>query len=213
MLAVNNAVNARCPVKNLAVKNYLLANPDIKTVVIVAYWSTYFREDGPLTVQAGNERSKDSDIAKTALASTIQWLRSNNRQVVLIGPVPVYESSVPLVLALEKATGSKFLSSSMEKQRKKHASFFDVVNEAKRGSEEASFRFLDPIQWLCADDCKVMKDGTPLYRDSHHLSVAGAMALEPDLRHGLAAASTVLNNASQFSTTPQLVVSPNKNTL
>lgn len=31
----------------------------------------------------------------------------------------------------------------------------------------------------------LMKDGVPLYRDSGHLSVAGAMAMEPDLRRGL----------------------------
>ena len=30
-----------------------------------------------------------------------------------------------------------------------------------------------------------MKNGVPLYRDSHHLSVAGAMALEENLRLGL----------------------------
>ena len=30
-----------------------------------------------------------------------------------------------------------------------------------------------------------MKDGIPLYRDSHHLSVAGAMALEARLLMGL----------------------------
>jgi len=62
-----------------------------------------------------------------------------------------------------------------------------VVEEVKRGGE-ASFRFLDPIQWLCAAKCVVLKDGIPLYRDSHHLSVAGAMALEDKIFPGLAAA-------------------------
>lgn len=30
-----------------------------------------------------------------------------------------------------------------------------------------------------------MKGGVPLYRDSDHLSVAGAMAMEGDIRRGL----------------------------
>lgn len=198
MLEVNNAVNARCPVKNLTVKNYLLANPNIKTVIMAAYWSTYFREDGPLTAQVSKEPFKDSDVAKTALASTIQWLRANNKQVVLIGPVPVYESSVPLVLALEEATGRKFLNSSLDTQKKKNALFFEVVDEAKRSGEKALFRFLDPIKWLCADNCSVMKDGVPLYRDSHHLSVAGAMALHSDLHHELAKALIARGESSQI---------------
>lgn len=32
-----------------------------------------------------------------------------------------------------------------------------------------------------------MKDGIPLYRDSHHLSAASVMALENDLRSSLGA--------------------------
>jgi peptidoglycan/LPS O-acetylase OafA/YrhL len=184
MWGVDNAVKAICPVQNLAVKNYLLANPEIKTVVMSAYWSTYFRKGGPLTAQAGNPPAKGIDAAKNALTSTIQWLRDNGRQVVLIGPVPVYEKSVPLALALEKATDRTLLHSTMDEQRKKHASFFEVVNGASRGGG-ASFRFLDPIQWVCAEECMVMKDGVPLYRDSHHLSVAGAMSMEDKLSQGL----------------------------
>jgi peptidoglycan/LPS O-acetylase OafA/YrhL len=186
MLAVDNAVKAICPAQNLAVKNYLLAHPEIKTVVMSAYWSTYFREDGPLTAQAGNPPVKGINAAKNGLASTIQWLRANGRQVILIGPFPVYEKSVPLALALEKTTDRTLLHSSMDKQRNKHASFFEVVDGLKRaGGDGSSFRFLDPIQWLCAEECMVMKDSISLYRDSHHLSVAGAMALEADLARGL----------------------------
>lgn len=186
MLGVNNAIKAICPAENLAVKNYLLVHPEIKTVVMSAFWSTYFREDGPLTAQAGNPPAKGVNAAKNALASTIQWLRDNGRLVVLIGPVPVYDKSVPMALALEKATNRTLLHSSMDEQRKKHTSFFEVVDGVKREvGEGSSFRFLDPIQWLCAEECMVMKDSVPLYRDSHHLSVAGAMALEADLSRDL----------------------------
>ena len=121
---------------------------------------------------------KGTAAAQQALAATVQWLREHDRQVILIGPVPVYSQSVPLALALEAATGHRLLHSSASDQRSKQAPFLRVVDAVQPG---ASFRFLDPIQWLCHDDCQVMKDGVPLYRDSHHLSVAGAMALEADL--------------------------------
>ncbi len=189
MLGVDNAIpiyGPLCSEKNLAVKDYLLANPEIKTVIMSAFWSTYFRKNGPLTAQAGEPLVKGTTAAKTALALTIQWLIDNKKQVVLIGPVPVYDTSVPLGLALEQANGRKFKRSSMVAQRQKNASFFEVVESAQRG-DEASVRLLDPILWLCAPDCMVMKDGVSLYRDAGHLSVAGAMALEPDLRQGLRA--------------------------
>lgn len=183
MLGVDNAIKAICPAQNRAIKDYLLANPDIKTVLMSAYWSAYFKDDGPLSAAAGEPPAAGTRAAQAALISTIQWLHDNRRQVVLVGPVPVYETSVPMALALEKATGRALLHSSLSEQRQKHASFFEVIDSAKRG--DGSFRFLDPIQWLCAEECMVMKDGTPLYRDAHHLSIAGAMALEADLSHGL----------------------------
>lgn len=189
MLGVDNAVKATCPAQNLSVKNYLLANPEIRTVVMSAYWSAYFQVGGPLKAQAGNSHTKEVDVAKNSLASTIQWLRDDGRQVVLIGPVPVYEKNVPLALALEKASRRQLLHSSAEEQRRKHASFFEVVNAAQRTSS-GFFQFLDPIQWLCAEDCLVIKDGILLYRDSHHLSAAGAMALEAPLSEGLMTALT-----------------------
>ena len=169
MLDVDNANKPVCPTQNQAVKDYLLANPGIRTVVLSAYWSAYFREDGPLKAQAGNPPAWGSDAAKNALHATIEWLRDNGRQVILIGPVPVYEPSVPLALALEKATGRRILQSSSDTdQRKKNATFFEVV-EAEKHEGGAPFRFLDPIQWLCTPLCTVMQDGVPLYRDSHHL--------------------------------------------
>ena len=184
MLGVDNALKATCAVKNLAVKNYLLANPHINTVVMSAYWNNYFHENGPLTASTGNTPVKGTYIAKNALLLTIQWLRDEGKQVVLIGPVPVYEQNVPLALALEKAMDRKLLNLSTIEQRRKHASFFEVINEVKR-PWAGSFRFLDPIQWMCADNCLVMKDGVPLYRDWNHLNVAGAMALEANLYHSL----------------------------
>jgi SGNH domain (fused to AT3 domains) len=181
MLGVDNSAKVICHTQNLAVKNYLLAHPEIKTVIMSAYWSTYFRQDGPLTVHASSSPVSGIEAAKHGLESTIRWLRSEGRQVALIGPVPVYDKSVPLGLALEKATGRQFLRTTSGDQVKKHATFFDVVDSEQRASDGVNFRFLNPIDWMCVGECTVMKDRVPLYRDSHHLSVAGAMALQDKL--------------------------------
>jgi peptidoglycan/LPS O-acetylase OafA/YrhL len=185
ILEVNNAIKAICPSRNNAVKDYLLANPNVKTVVMSAYWSTYFREDGPLSKLTGNTTAHGTQVAQGALLSTIQWLRDNGRQVVLIGPVPVHEHSVPMALALAKVTNRKLIDSTFDEQHLKHSPFFKVVESIKRG-DGMQFSFLDPIQWMCAKNCVVMKAGTALYRDSHHLSIAGAMSLEDELSRELA---------------------------
>jgi peptidoglycan/LPS O-acetylase OafA/YrhL len=187
LLGVLNSIKSfgfSCPAKNQDVKTYLLANPDIQTVVMAASWTMYFREDGPLTSQAGNPHVNGLDAATAALASTIQWLRNNGRQVIVIGPVPVYDKSVPLGLALEQAMGIKFKPTSMATQRQKNAAFFAVVENETRDVGN-SVRLIDPIAWMCSAECIVMADGIPMYRDRSHLSVAGAMALELELRRGL----------------------------
>ncbi|MBK9346901.1 MAG: hypothetical protein IPN06_11000 [Burkholderiales bacterium] len=117
-----------------------------------------------------------------ALADTLDWLRANGKQVILIGPVPVYDKSVPLAQALEVASQRKLLHSTADQQRIKHAPFYEVVAAAQPGP---SFRFLDPVQWMCSSECITMKGGVTLYRDSHHLSVAGVEALLEQVAVGL----------------------------
>ena len=183
LFGVSNVNKAICTDQNLSVKNYLIANPDVKTVVMAAMWSAYFINEGPLTATAGYPVATGIEAASNSLTSTLQWLHDNGRHVILIGPVPVYDKSVPLSLALEQVTGRKFKTSSMAEQRQINASFYKVVDIAQRGGGD--FIFIDPIQWLCAQECMVMKGGIPLYRDSNHLSVVGAMSMEMYLRTGL----------------------------
>jgi hypothetical protein len=42
---------------------------------------------------------------------------------------------------------------------------------------------VDPVPWLCSDtECSTYLDGTWMYRDGDHLSVAGAEALTEEIR-------------------------------
>jgi hypothetical protein len=190
LLGVASSFRPECVKENLSVREYLRINPDINTVVMAAYWPAYFRTD-ELTATDGAPAAKGAQAASNALTSTIHWLRDNGKQVVLIGPVPTYDKSVPLALAQVQATGHLFVRATMNLERLKNSTFFSVVEATKHersDSAGSTFSFLDPIQWMCTKDCMVMKDGVPLYRDSHHLSVAGAMTLEPHLSEGLTTA-------------------------
>lgn len=184
LLGVSSKSRAACQRQNLDVESYLKANPAVRTVVLSAYWSTYFREGGPLAIEEAGT-SKDGILAAaTALDTTISRLLSQGLNVVVIGPVPVYDQSVPLVLALERATGNRWLTVSATEQWSKHRTFFEIARSVKwEGSN--SFRLLDPIEWFCTPTCALGKDVVSWYRDSHHLNVAGAKAMVSQLLPGL----------------------------
>ena len=174
-----SSIGAACRDRQAAMKAYLMAHPKIKTVVIAAFWSIYFRADGPLQLVSSAGKSLDGQAAAEAgLRATLQWLAQNQRAVILVGPLPAYGKSIPAVLALEVATGQMFGRSSASEERLTNAPFMAVVDEFEPGER---FRFVDPVPWLCAPQCELIRDGVSLYRDAHHLSVAGAMALTDEL--------------------------------
>lgn len=178
------AVNPECSERNLAIKNYLLAHTEIKTVLMSANWGWYFSDDTLLKDGRGGAASTSRvTVAQGALTSTVEWLLQHGLKVILIGPVPTYKKSVPLSLVMETATGRPQRQQlTASDQRSRHAPFFNVVAALEHRS---SLRFLDPIQWLCTSECAVVKNALPLYRDAGHLSVSGAISMEKQLTLGL----------------------------
>jgi hypothetical protein len=154
---------------------------------MAAYWSKYFRENGPLTKLSKNNQIKGIDVVKKSLMSTINFLINNNKKVILIGPVPVYEKSVPMDLAIELATGKKFIHSSLTMQRQKNVEFFNVIESAKSNNRGKLFNFIDPIQWFCSEDCLFAKNGISMYRDANHLSMTGVLEFQDHLSHEMIA--------------------------
>jgi peptidoglycan/LPS O-acetylase OafA/YrhL len=179
MLGISNEIKSDCRQQNDVVKNYLLAHPEITTVVLAGFWSDYFNGNLPLSVTTG---AKGTAAASKGLTDTLQWLRDNDRQVILIGPVPVYDKSVPLALALGAATNRNLLQSTELGQRARNFPFYKVVSAVQSSH---SFRFIDPIEWMCSGECVTMRAGVPLYRDANHLSLAGAQAMQDKLAIGL----------------------------
>lgn len=149
--------NTNCAGRNAEVAKYVL-RPSVDTIVLAAFWSHY----------EGQE---------SLLRDTIKLLNSNGKRVLLLGPVPIHAMQVPLALALEQQQGRTVLPPTTEAaQRQKHEQFYLSI----RGAELA-----DPVTWLCTPGCLTYANGQVLYRDAHHLSVAGAMLLVPRLKAAL----------------------------
>ncbi|MBC7445404.1 MAG: acyltransferase [Polaromonas sp.] len=184
-----SSIGADCREAQARVKAHLLAHPEITTVVMAGYWGNYFRADGPLrTASPAGGALTGQAAAEAGLRATLQWLAQHQRAVVLIGPLPAYGKSVPAALALEAATGHRFARSTADQQRLAGAAFTAVAGEFEGG---ALFRLVDPLPWLCAPQCALIRHGVSLYRDAHHLSVAGAMALTDELDAALDQAARV----------------------
>lgn len=175
--------NIVCRDKSLSIELYLSKHTEIKTVVLSAMWSRYFGVDGPLSVVDGDQLLKGEAAARQAFLSTLQWLKAHGKKVVLIGPVPVYDMNVPLALAFGSAHHHDFVFSNADVQYKKNELFFEIGNKFLSG---AGVRLLDPISWMCNEQCVVESDGVALYRDVGHLSVAGAMQYQPDIEAAFA---------------------------
>ena len=174
-----SAHRPNCPAVQAEVKAYLAAHPHIRVVVMAAFWGTYFREGGPLRmVPSAGQTIEGQAAAQAGLRATLQWLRQGQRTVMLIGPVPAYGKSVPAALALEVASGRQRARSSASEEHLTNATFLAVIDEFK---PDAQFHYVDPVPWLCAPQCRLIEGGVSLYRDAHHLSVAGAMMLKDEL--------------------------------
>ncbi|AEG93307.1 acyltransferase family protein [Ramlibacter tataouinensis] len=182
LIEVDSLLTPSCLRSANAVQQHLQAHPQLRSVVLAGFWSTYFRDEGPLRSVGPGLQLEGLEAARQALMHTLDWLHAHQRSTVLIGPVPVHDRSVPAALALERVTGRDLLDSSLAQQRQAHAAFLQIAQQMPQGPQ---YRWVDPLGWLCNGGCTVVRDGVPLYRDAHHLSLAGAMALKPRLDKAL----------------------------
>ena len=152
MVDMRNRINPRCPQVNTAVQQLLEQQPAMRTVVMSGFWSTYFREDGPIERGSPAHEVKGAEAARHSLHATVRWLQQQDLQVALIGPV--------------------------QAQDERHQLYRAAVEPLRTGGVPV----LDPMAWLCPDpQCRLEADGVPLYEDENHLSPAGAQFLLPQM--------------------------------
>tara|TARA_B100000941_G_C28468310_1_gene534915 strand:- start:844 stop:1431 length:588 start_codon:yes stop_codon:yes gene_type:complete len=164
--------NINCPIKNESVKNFILNNENIDNIIISGYWPAYLRKDTilPMRVSDISERA-DHEIAQLGFTKTIEWMLSLDKMVTMIGPVAVYDESVPLLLALNELFERDYLESNYDEQIKKSLNLNKIVSSFKN---DKNFYYIDALEWLCNPECKTKNNNLPIYFDSNHLNVSGA---------------------------------------
>ncbi|HEY2446560.1 MAG TPA: acyltransferase family protein [Rhizomicrobium sp.] len=167
----------------------LAARAEIKEVILEARWakyaegSTYGSEPNGRIVLADSVRGSadapdNHEVFFRGIERTVNELRRQGKQVVIVAAIPEIGWPVPAVLArraLAEDTSAiePSLGAYVDRQRFVLATF-DFLQK------NLGTAVLYPHKILCASGtCNVAVNGVPLYRDEHHLSVRGARQLVP----------------------------------
>jgi len=97
---------------------------------------------------------------------------AERRPVYLVRPIPEMPVDVPKAAARKQLIGKPLeISVSLKEYRARHALVWGAQDKA---SDDCGAHILNPLPWLCDDDvCDGLREGRPLYYDSHHLSEFG----------------------------------------
>lgn len=167
LLGVDSVASPGCQEHNNRVIDLLAEHSEIRIVVLAAFWSAYVK---PNALVADND-SLEGDFFSASMRLTVDRLQALGKTVVVIGPVPIYEASVPLRLALEHHRGFTTTRQDLKTYRAETKYFETAL------AFQHEVVVIDPGVWLCKPQCRQEANGRPLYRDSHHLSVLGAQTL------------------------------------
>jgi peptidoglycan/LPS O-acetylase OafA/YrhL len=187
LLSIHRPGERTCAEFNAAILEQIGGRPEIETVILAARWAMasigtrYKNESGRsmflVDLESGETEAGDNAaLFEIGLQRTIEALVKQGKKIVLVTQVPEVGHDVPSASYSAKLTGrdvNEMISPSIEEYRERTANVSRVF--ALLNSEHA-VTIIDPAKLLCDDtNCRVVMDGTPLYRDDNHLSLRGCV--------------------------------------
>jgi peptidoglycan/LPS O-acetylase OafA/YrhL len=168
----------RCLEFNLAMAQ-AVENLQPSLVILTAYWRFPNAEPAPLPSLGGNPADP---LFSRALEDAVARIRASGRRICLVRDVPDFPFDVAHALAMARRRGiavdfnSLTRAQAVEQQRFYDAQFDQLE---RRGL----FRSVNLREVLCASGhCRMQDDlGTPLYSDTHHLTIEGARFVEGEV--------------------------------
>ncbi len=157
----------------------LIKSSGVKAVMLVARWpaygSLYMLSDDASAGSWSPEKSRA--IFKRGLRATVAELHRQGIAVWIVQAPPDYAFDVPRRLAVMARLGEDptRIGQSLEDYHASQAPFVDALKDIP------DVRLISFEKALCTEDkwCRAELDGMSLYRDTHHLSVQGAMLMAP----------------------------------
>ncbi|MFM6927921.1 MAG: acyltransferase family protein [Bdellovibrio sp.] len=165
-----------------AIVNYLIANKNIKTIFMHAYWQGYF-EDKLIAAADSASLSFEGDMIRI-FKKTLNTLTASGKNLVIIRAVPRMPVNPPFALAREKkyAPNNQRLIVLSESQFQKDSQRTTaILNDI---CAEKSVTCFDISKYLYNKDLNAYVANTAdvvFYRDDNHLSLTGAKLITPHL--------------------------------
>ncbi len=188
-----------CVNRNETVLNYLLNSPEIRVVVIHAYWNSYIQhrdyDNGlgdlyrdALYSRAAASRNPIDDAERqqvigAQLNRTVAALAQSGKRVILLYPFPDAGFNVPDRMARNLWRGGQIVQSVAIPREVFHsysAPSIALLNDAAK-IEGATGLDLSGMFCGVKTGCVVVEDGVPLFFDGNHLSLAGSAKVVPEL--------------------------------
>ena len=170
----------------------LLANPDIRDIIITARWAAYSEgkgvDGGVVTrvrkfAETGVDANRDEFFR--LLRETIKTLLYGGRRITIIGPVPELPRNLPTTLIKDKMRGQvRDYALAREDFVKRQ---FNMRPMLESLGMLHGVRVIYPEDTLCSPTtCATIVDGELLYSDDNHLNRAGAKRLHALLEEVMA---------------------------
>jgi peptidoglycan/LPS O-acetylase OafA/YrhL len=155
-------------------------------VILNAYWGDTEPGAEPVARSQPLQAGADSAMYGNAVRA-LEQMRSPGMSVCLMLTVPGYSYPIPYALAMaeRRRISEATLSISRTQALREYE---PVENVLRRLAARQELTLVDPKDTFCPTDRCLLRgaDGSILYRDISHLSVAGAMTLTGQLEHCLA---------------------------
>ena len=168
---------------------HLEAETTIKTVILTGRWA--FNTEGTrapgefggpailtLDGETGRSDAGNHAVVRTGLERTLAAITALERRIILLEGTPEMGVNVPKEVLFAATLGrpiARFPDRAAYDAR--NAGAHAIMAEAIAGRPVTR---VSPAEFLCPDDCPVMKDGAILYRDDDHVASSTARWLIPD---------------------------------
>lgn len=170
---------------NNRILGYIEEHPEWETIILVSRWTVStegerYKTDPEAVVtlvdtQSSIPEGSNTLIFETGMQRTIEKLLSLNRKVVIISTVPEVGYNVPSAYFIALRTGrdvNQIIAPSIDEYNQRNATANKVTAKLQ---DQYNIMVIDPSTVLCDQtNCKVVRDGKPMYIDSNHLSYFGA---------------------------------------
>jgi hypothetical protein len=140
--------------------DYILSNPNIKTIILNAYWSN-----------RKNETPKNTTLFD-GLTKTIQNIHEHHKKVIIIDDVPVFSFDPKQCKFMRPLSFKNNCEEDKNYFGKKYQTYAPAIEMLKKNK---NVTIINTVTLFCDDkNCSMEKDGKLLYRDDQHLNIEGS---------------------------------------